>query len=127
MCWPGSFAVRLSRPRPVQRAAERMSTRRAGFTTRASCLLAAGITAVLCGLLLGEIDLVRVGVLAAAIPCVAALVVQRSRVQIANRRSVEPTRASAGEPVTVHLVISNRSVLRTGTLMLEDQLPDRLV
>jgi uncharacterized protein (DUF58 family) len=27
----------------------------------------------------------------------------------------------------VHLVISNRSVLRTGTLMLEDQLPERLV
>jgi Uncharacterized conserved protein (some members contain a von Willebrand factor type A (vWA) domain) len=103
-----------------------MSTRRAGFTTRASCLLAAGLTAVLCGLLLGEIDLVRAGVLAAAVPCVAALVVQRSRVQVANRRSIEPAQAAAGEAVTVHLVITNRSVLRTGTLMLEDQLPDRL-
>ena len=101
--------------------------RRTGFTTRASCLLAAGITAVLCGLLLGELDLVRAGVLAAAVPCVAAVVVRRSQVQIANRRSVEPARASAGEPVTVNLVVSNRSVLRTGTLLLEDQLPDRLV
>ena len=103
-----------------------MSTRRAGFTTRASCLLAAGLTAVLCGLLLGEVDLVRAGVLAAAVPCVAALVVQRSRVRVANRRSVEPAQAAAGDAVTVHLVITNRSVLRTGTLMLEDQLPDRL-
>jgi uncharacterized protein (DUF58 family) len=104
-----------------------VAAHRTGFTTRASCLVAAGVTAVLCGLLLGEVDLVRAGVLAAAVPCVAALMVQRSRVRIANRRSVEPTRASAGEAVTIHLVITNRSVLHTGTLMLEDQLPDRLV
>ena len=104
-----------------------MAARRTGFTTRASCLLAAGLTAVLCGLLLGEVDLVRAGVLAAAIPCIAALVVLRARVQVANRRSVEPNRAAAGEAITVHLVITNRSVLRTGTLMLEDQLPERLV
>src|SRR4051795_2888884 len=103
-----------------------MANRRTGLTTRASCLLAAGLTAVACGLLLGEVDLVRAGVLAAAVPCVAAIVVQRSRVQIANRRAVEPKQASAGESVTVHLVISNRSRLRTGTLMLEDQLPERL-
>jgi uncharacterized protein (DUF58 family) len=104
-----------------------VAKRRTGFTTRASCLLAAGLTAVACGVLLGELDLVRAGVLAAAIPCVAALVVQRSRVRIANRRSVDPPQASAGEAVTVNLVISNRSLLRTGTLMLEDQLPERLV
>jgi uncharacterized protein (DUF58 family) len=104
-----------------------MAARRTGFTTRASCLLAAGLTAILCGLLLGEVDLVRAGVLAAAIPCVAALVVLRARVQVANRRSVEPNRAAAGEAITIHLVITNRSVLRTGTLMLEDQLPERLV
>jgi uncharacterized protein (DUF58 family) len=104
-----------------------VAARRTGFTTRASCLLAAGLTAVLCGLLLGEVDLVRAGVLAAAVPCIAALIVQRSRVRIANRRSVEPMRAAAGDAVTIHLTITNRSVLRTGTLMLEDQLPERLV
>jgi uncharacterized protein (DUF58 family) len=104
-----------------------MAARRTGFTTRASCLLAAGLTAILCGLLLGVLDLVRAGVLATAVPCVAAVVVLRARVQIANRRSVEPSRVAAGEAVTIHLVISNRSVLRTGTLMLEDQLPERLV
>ncbi|HKC29081.1 MAG TPA: DUF58 domain-containing protein [Jatrophihabitans sp.] len=104
-----------------------MAGRRTGFTTRASCLLAAGLTAVVCGLLLGEVDLVRAGVLAAALPCMAALVVQRAQVRIANRRSVEPAQVSAGEAVTVHLVITNRSVLRTGTLLVEDQLPERLV
>ncbi|WP_375498188.1 DUF58 domain-containing protein [uncultured Jatrophihabitans sp.] len=100
--------------------------RRLGFTTRASCLLAAGITAVLCGVLLGETDLVRAGVLAAAIPLVAAVIVHRSRLQVANRRGLEPRRAASGDTVTVNLTITNRSVLPTGALMLEDQLPGRI-
>ena len=104
-----------------------MASRRSGFTTRASCLLAAGVTAVLCGIVLGETDLIRAGVLAAAIPCAAAFVVHRSRVRVANRRSIDPLHASAGDSVTVNLTVTNRSRLPTGTLMLEDQLPSRLV
>lgn len=99
---------------------------RTGFTTRASCLLAAGATALLCGLALGIVDLARAGVLALAVPLLSALFVQRSRVQIANRRSAEPGRASAGETVLVHLTIANRSRLPVGSLMLEDQLPGQL-
>ena len=99
---------------------------RGGFTTRASCLLAAGVTALLCGLVLGVLDLVRAGVLAIAIPVVAAASVFRSRVSIATRRKVEPDRAPAGSPVTVHIEIANSSVLRTGALLLEDQLPTQL-
>jgi uncharacterized protein (DUF58 family) len=81
---------------------------------------------VICGLLLGVVDLVRAGLFAAVIPLAAAAVVLRSRVRIANRRSVEPVRIEAGEAVTVTLSITNRAVLRTGALLLEDQLPDRL-
>ena len=103
-----------------------MTGLRAGFTTRASCLIAAGVTALLCGILLGEVDLVRAGVLALAVPLAAAFVVFRSRVRIANRRSADPARASAGEAVAIHLAVTNRSVLRTGSLMLEDQLPQQL-
>jgi uncharacterized protein (DUF58 family) len=99
---------------------------RAGLTTRASCLLAAGTTALLCGLLLGVIDLVRAGILALSIPLAAALVVYRSRVRISNRRSAEPSRGCAGEAVTIHLAVTNRSLMRTGALMLEDQLPAQL-
>jgi uncharacterized protein (DUF58 family) len=103
-----------------------MAGLRTGFTTRASCLIAAGATAMSCGLLLGELDLVRAGVLALAVPIAAALVVYRSRVRISNRRSADPNRASAGEAVAIHLAITNRSLLRTGALMLEDQLPAQL-
>jgi uncharacterized protein (DUF58 family) len=76
--------------------------------------------------LLGIIDLARAGVLALAVPLLSALIVLRSRVQIANRRSAEPPRAVAGDTVVVHLTISNRSLLPTGSLMLEDQLPGQL-
>jgi uncharacterized protein (DUF58 family) len=103
-----------------------MAWARSGFTTRASCLIAAGATALACGLLLGIVDLARAGVLALAVPLLSALVVQRSQVLIANRRAVEPARAVAGDTVVVHLTISNRSLLPTGTLMLEDQLPGQL-
>jgi uncharacterized protein (DUF58 family) len=81
---------------------------------------------LLCGLLLGVVDLVRAGVFALAIPIASALVVYRSRVRISNRRSADPNRASAGDAVAIHLAITNRSVLRTGALMLEDQLPNQL-
>jgi uncharacterized protein (DUF58 family) len=103
-----------------------MAGLRAGFTTRASCLIAAGATALLCGLLLGVVDLVRAGVLALAVPAAAAFVVYRSRVRISNRRSAEPARASAGNAVAIHLAVTNRSMMRTGALMLEDQLPAQL-
>jgi len=99
---------------------------RSGLTTRASCLIAAGATAILCGLLLGVVDLVRAGVFAAVVPLAAVAVVFRSRVRIANRRGVEPARIEAGHAVTITLAITNRSLLRTGALLLEDHLPDRL-
>src|SRR5579875_1213780 len=103
-----------------------MARPRTAFTTRASCLIAAGLTAVACGLLLGIVDLARAGVLSLAVPLLSALVVLRSQVQLANRRSVEPPRASAGDTVVVNLTITNRSVLPMGALMLEDQLPGQL-
>ncbi len=103
-----------------------MAGSRAGFTTRASCLIAAGVTAIACGLLLGVVDLARAGVLALAVPLLSALVVFRSQVRLANRRGAEPGRASAGDTIVVNLSITNRSLLPTGALMLEDQLPDQL-
>lgn len=97
------------------------------FTTRARCLLAGGATAAVCGLLFGATDLVRAGVFVAAVPLVAAVVVNRSQVTIASRRSVTPNRAAIGDHVEVQLTVSNRAVLPIGSLMLEDRLPDQLV
>src|SRR6266536_2801020 len=82
---------------------------RPGFTTRARCLVAGGITAALCGLLFGEVDLIRAGCLVVAVPVVAAIIVHRSQVTI-----------------VIRLTVSNRSLIPTGALMLEDRLPARL-
>lgn len=98
----------------------------AGFTTRAGCLLAAGAAAILCGLVLGEYDLVRGGLLAIAVPLVASVIVRRSRVSIASQRDPGPVRVPAGEAVSIGLSVTNRALLPTGALMLEDQLPSQL-
>jgi uncharacterized protein (DUF58 family) len=100
---------------------------RPGFTTRARCLIAGGITAALCGLLFGEVDLIRAGCLVVAIPVVAAIIVHRSQVTIASRRGVSHARAQAGSEVVIQLTVTNRSLIPTGSLMLEDRLPSRLV
>lgn len=97
-----------------------------GFTTRARCLVAGGATAALCGLLFGEVDLIRAGCLAVAVPLVAAVVVHRSQVTIASRRGVSHARAPAGSEVIIQLTVTNRSLIPTGALMLEDRLPARL-
>ena len=102
-----------------------MANQRFGFTTRASCLLAAGATALVCGLLLGIVDLARAGVLALAVPLLSALVVTRAQVRIASRRAMEPQQVASGDTAVVNLTMTNRSLLPTGPLMLEDQLPSQ--
>jgi uncharacterized protein (DUF58 family) len=99
---------------------------RPGFTTRARCLVAGGGTAALCGLLFGEIDLIRAGCLVIAVPVVAAIIVHRSQVTIASRRGVSQARAPAGTEAVIQLTVTNRSLIPTGSLMLEDRLPTRV-
>ncbi|MDQ6936563.1 MAG: DUF58 domain-containing protein [Actinomycetota bacterium] len=96
---------------------------RLGLTTRGSALLTAGLTAAVCGLLLGQRDLVRVAVLLVAAPLVASVVVSRSRLSVACSRSLEANRIPPGVPVLVQLTLTNQSLLPTGSLMLQDALP----
>ena len=97
-------------------------TFRTGFTTRAACLIAAGVTAIGCGVALGERDLVRAGIFALLLPLIAAASVHGSRVSISSQRAMTPGRAAPAEPITTQIWITNRSVLPTGPLMLEDTL-----
>ncbi|ABK52772.1 protein of unknown function DUF58 [Acidothermus cellulolyticus 11B] len=95
----------------------------AGLTTRGRSFLAAGIAASLCGLVLGERDLLRVGVLLLALPLVAAGMVARARYRLACSRRIEPPRVPVGEPARVVLRIENLSRLRSSVLLAEDRLP----
>jgi uncharacterized protein (DUF58 family) len=94
-----------------------------GLTTRGRCLIAAGIASALCGLVLGERDLLRVAVFLVALPLVAAAVVARTRFRLSCSRDVTPSRVPAGQPATARLVLENVSFLPTGLLLLEDEVP----
>jgi uncharacterized protein (DUF58 family) len=101
-------------------------TKRWGLTLRASCLLAAGFTALICGIAVGATDLVRAGALVLALPILTLLVVRRARLMLFNTRRIEPEQIDAGQSAIVHLTLRNNSRLPTGALMLEDRLPEQL-
>jgi uncharacterized protein (DUF58 family) len=94
-----------------------------GLTTRGRSFLAAGAAAGLSALVLGERDLLRVAILLAALPLLAAAYVGQTRYRLSCTRGVEPGRIPVGSPARVMLRLSNLSRLPTGTLLLEDRLP----
>jgi uncharacterized protein (DUF58 family) len=93
-----------------------------GLTTRGRCLLAAGVAAALCALLLNERDLLRVAAFVIALPVVAAAVAGRSRLGLSAQRRVAQ-RIPVGKPVEVELAVSSHGRLPAGGLLIEDGLP----
>ena len=94
-----------------------------GLTTRGLSFLAAAAAAGISAMVLGEQDLLRVAVLLATLPLLAAGYVGRNRYKIDCTRALEPTRAPMGSNARVVLRLQNQSRLPTGTLLLEDRLP----
>lgn len=97
-----------------------------GLTLRGRAFLAAGVTAVACAILVGQDSLVRIGILALALPLVTAVVVGRRRYQLTAHRVLSPTIARAGDDVEVELQIANRGGTGTGALLVEDHVPPTL-
>jgi uncharacterized protein (DUF58 family) len=95
----------------------------AGLTTRGRSFLAAGIAASVCAYVLGQSDLLRVGLLLATLPLVCAAVLYRTRYRVAGSRRLSPARVPAGAEARVHLRLENVSRLPTGLLMLQDRVP----
>ncbi|MEV0531539.1 DUF58 domain-containing protein [Kitasatospora sp. NPDC050463] len=94
-----------------------------GLTTRGRSFLAAGATSVVCAYLLDQDALLRVGVLLAALPLAAALLLANTRYRVASGRRLSPRRAVAGHEARVHLRVDNVSRVPTGLLLLEDKVP----
>jgi uncharacterized protein (DUF58 family) len=95
----------------------------AAMTTRGRAFVAAGITALVCAVILGQEDLLRVGALLALLPVVTAFFIGRSRYRLGLVRSVSPTQVTAGKEARVQLDLTNDGRLPTGLLLLEDQVP----
>ncbi|GAA2961585.1 DUF58 domain-containing protein [Streptomyces enissocaesilis] len=94
-----------------------------GLTTRGRSFLAAGVAASVCAYLLGQADLLRVGLLLAVLPLVCVAVLYRTRYRVAGSRRLTPSRAATGAEARVHLRLDNVSRLPTGLLMLQDRVP----
>jgi uncharacterized protein (DUF58 family) len=95
----------------------------AGLTVRGRAFLAAGLTAIVCAVVLGQPALTRVGVLVLALPLVTAFVLGRSRYRLALVRTVTPQLVAAGQPARVSLTLTNEGRTPSGVLLLEDQVP----
>ncbi|MFF5204617.1 DUF58 domain-containing protein [Streptosporangium sp. NPDC000396] len=93
------------------------------LTARGRSFLASGVAALLCAFILGEHDLLRIGVLIVSMPLLAAMVVARTRYRLSCARRLDPPRAEVGSEATVTLRLENVTRLPTGLLMIEDTVP----
>ncbi|GAA3468113.1 DUF58 domain-containing protein [Nonomuraea roseola] len=93
------------------------------LTSRGRSFLASGVAALLMALLLGEHDLLRIGVLIMSLPLLAALVVARTRYRLSCARRLDPPRREVGGEATVTLRLENVTRLPTGLLLIEDTVP----
>ncbi len=94
-----------------------------GLTTRGTSFLAAGIAAVLAGLVLGERPLLSIGVVLAMLPLLATLAASRARYRLSCVRSISPARIPAGQTAKVTLRLENVSKLPTSLMLAEDTVP----
>lgn len=98
---------------------------RGGLTTRGRCLLAAGLAAGLCALLLDERDLLRIAAFVVLLPMLALVVVSRGQRGLRAERDLLPARLPAGDRCEVRLAVRCPRGLGSGVL-LQDELADEL-
>src|SRR4051812_7688118 len=95
----------------------------AALTTRGRSFVAAGLTAVMCAIMLGEQDLLRAGVLVLALPMLASFAVSRTRYRLACARRLGPSRLPVGHEARADLRLENVSRIQAGLLLVEDRVP----
>lgn len=95
----------------------------AGLTVRGRAFLAAGVTAIVCSVVLDQTMLARVGVLLLALTLITVLVLARNRYRLTLVRTVTPQLVTAGQPARVTLTLANDGLAPNGVLLLEDQVP----
>jgi uncharacterized protein (DUF58 family) len=97
-----------------------------GLTTLGRCLIAAGVSASVCSVVLNERDLLRIGVLVIVLALLASLIAARTRLVVEAERNLEPVRLSAGSAATARLTVHTCRRMLGGGLVLTDELPDAL-
>ncbi|HEX4189772.1 MAG TPA: DUF58 domain-containing protein [Marmoricola sp.] len=92
------------------------------LTQRGRAFVAGGVTAAVCGIALGERDLVRIGVLILLLPLVTAAFVSRSSHRLSLVRTITSNLVEADQSVTVQLEVTNAGST-TGLLLVEEVVP----
>ncbi|MCT2585215.1 DUF58 domain-containing protein [Actinophytocola gossypii] len=95
----------------------------AGLTTRGRCLLAAGLAAALCSLILNERDLLRVSVFIVALPLLVCFLTAVARVGLHAQRQITPVRVPVGGRAEVSVHVHSTGRLPTGGLLVSDGVP----
>jgi uncharacterized protein (DUF58 family) len=93
------------------------------LTTRGRAFVSAGVASAGCAIVLGQRDLLRVGLLLLALPVITALFANRSRYLLSCSREISPPRVPVGSPAVVTLRLDNPGRVPTGLMLLEDALP----
>ena len=78
---------------------------------------------MVCGLLIPEPDLLRIGALLMALPLLSAFGSGRARYRLSCVRQMTPSRLPAGRTAALTIRLINVSRLRTGLLLAEDTVP----
>jgi uncharacterized protein (DUF58 family) len=107
-------------------ARSRLADAASSLTLRGRCLVAAGLTLVLLGALLGERALVQLALFVLALPVLSAVGVARQRFRLASRRTVTPARVPRGADAEVLLEVTNTDRRTGGLWVLTEQLPAEL-
>ncbi|MFR9730832.1 DUF58 domain-containing protein [Saccharopolyspora sp. MS10] len=97
-----------------------------GLTVRGRCLLAAGVAAAVCSLVLDERDLLRIAVFVVVLPLLAMGLARGARHGVRVRREVLPGRAPVGGSASVRLLLTGAGRAPVGGLLLEDGVPHAL-
>jgi uncharacterized protein (DUF58 family) len=95
----------------------------AGLTIRGRSFLAAGITAAVCSLVLGQRDLLRVAVLVAVLPLACSLSLVRTNYRLSLTRSISPPRIVSGGTTRIRLELHNLTRFGTRVMLAEDRVP----
>jgi uncharacterized protein (DUF58 family) len=96
------------------------------FTGRGRFFLLGGILVVLIAMAAGQRDVMRIGILLAVLPIVAAVLVARARLRMTCERAVEPSRVPIGSPMRGRITIGQDGLLPAAILLLEDAVPREL-
>ena len=91
-----------------------------GLTTRGRCLVAGGIAAIICAFVLDERDLLRVGIVAAALPLFAVAITALRRIQLSGVHQVSPEQLRPGTTGQAVLVITNSGLTRTPSIEMSE-------